>query len=150
MTLQWLIASLHLVALLVGAASVFSRGVLLKRIKDPSQLAPVFMSDNLWGLSGILFLATGVWRAFFGLEKDTDYYLSNPLFHAKMGLFILIILLEIKPARTLVRWRRTRGAEIDLGPAETLARVSHVQLGIITVMIFLAAGMARGLGASGG
>ncbi len=146
MTLRWLIASLHLVALAIGVGAVFARARSVRRVREAADLPSVFVADNLWGVAAILWLGTGVWRAFGGLEKGTAYYLSHPLFHAKLGLFIVVALLEIWPAMTLVKWRRARtaGMSVDLEKADALARISYLQLVLVVVMIFLATAIARG------
>jgi len=96
----------------------------------------------------VLFLVTGLGRAFGGLEKGAAYYLGNSLFHAKLGLFVLVVLLEIWPMVTLIRWRRTnrRGDPVSMAPAKKLARVSYVEALIVVVMMLLATGIARGMG----
>ena len=147
MTVQWLVASLHLVALAIGVAAVFARARSVRRVRDAADLPSVFVADNLWALAAILWLATGLWRAFGGIEKGTAYYVGHPLFHAKLGLFIVVVLLEIWPAVTLVKWRRarSRGESVDFGKAEALARISYAQLALVLVMVFLATAIARGL-----
>lgn len=148
MTLRWIVASIHLLALAIGAAGIFMRARALRNTREPGDLRAVFLADNLWGIASLLWLSTGVWRAFGGLEKGTDYYSSNPLFHAKFGLFFVVGLLEIRPMINLLKWRRaaSRGESIDLGKAKTFALISHVQLAIVLVMVFLATAMARGIG----
>ena len=148
MTLTWLIASLHLLALPLGAAAVFARARSLHRLRDAPGLSAVFRADNLWAMAAALWIGTGVWRAFGGLEKGTAYYLANPWFHAKLGLFVLILLLELWPMVTLIRWRALtrRGGTPDLRPARLLARISDLQLAIVVAIVVLAAGLARGFG----
>lgn len=147
MTLPWLVASFHLVALALGATAIHMRARYLSRLGGPQDLRSVFVADNLWGVAAVLWLGTGIWRAFGGLEKGTDYYLGHPLFHAKLGLFVLVVILEIRPMMDLIRWRRarSRGTEPDLSRARTWARISHIQLAIIMVMVFLATAIARNL-----
>ncbi len=148
MTLRWLIASIHLVALGVGLGAVFARAHALRSAREASDLDAVFLADKLWGVAALLWVATGVWRAFGGIEKGTAYYLAHPLFYAKLGIFVLIVLLEIRPAVALVKWRRLRAkaGPVDLALAPTFARISYVQLGLVLVIVFLATGIARGLG----
>jgi putative membrane protein len=83
-----------------------------------------------------------------GYEKGTTYYLGNHLFRTKMALFGAILLLELWPMVTLIRWRLTmrRGAAIDARVAPSLARISVVQAVLVLAMVFAASGMARGLG----
>jgi putative membrane protein len=81
------------------------------------------------------------------LEKGTAYYLAQPFFHAKMGLYLLLALLELWPMVTLIRWRvdRSRGREPDLAPVAMFARINTVEIVGVLVMPLLAAAMARGL-----
>ena len=151
MTLRWLVASIHLIALTIAVAAIFARGRALQRVREAADLRPVLLADNWWGVSGLLLLGTGLWRAFGGLEKGAAYYLGNPLFHAKLGLFVLVLLLELWPMVTLIRWRMAqRGSrDVDVCRAPSFARVSYVQLAILVVLLFLATAIARGMGAQG-
>ena len=151
MTLRWFVASLHLLALGIGLGAVFTRARTLRSPLAPPDLARLFAADNLWGVAAVLWLATGLLRAFGGLEKGSAYYLHNHFFLTKMALFLVILALELKPMITLIRWRQQvrRGEAIDKWPTRGLARISYVQGGIVALMVFLAAAMARGLGATG-
>lgn len=147
MTLRWIIASVHILALVLGAVAIIARARALNNAKDGAGLPPVFIADNWWGVSGALLLITGLWRAFGGLEKGSAYYLQNGLFHAKLGLFVLVLLLELWPMITLIRWRLAtrRSREIDTSPAPLFARISYVQCGILVAIVFLATAIARGI-----
>jgi putative membrane protein len=149
MTIRWLFAAIHLLALAIGVAAVWTRARGFRALSgDIKQLARVFAADGFWGLSALLWLGTGLPRAFGGLEKGADYYLGNPLFHAKLTLFGLIVLLELWPMITLIRWRTRlrRGEPIDTSKARTFARISEVQAGLVVAIVFLATALARGLG----
>jgi len=148
MTVRWLVATFHLLALAIGLGAIVVRGRLLRRLQVPDELPAVFRADNLWGLAALLWLGTGLARAFGGLEKGTEYYITHPLFLTKMVLFVIVVLLEVRPAMTLVRWRRRyrSGAELELGPARWMAMISSVQGGIVVVIVFLATAIARGIG----
>jgi putative membrane protein len=86
-------------------------------------------------------------RAFGGYEKGSDYYLHQPLFHLKMTLFVLILLMELAPMITLIKWRiaKARGAVLDPGRAKLFARISHVEALLLVLMMVAATGMARGV-----
>src|SRR3546814_12900469 len=75
-------------------------------------------------------LATGLLRAFAGLEKGTDFYLASHLFWLKMALFVAIVLLEIRPMLTFMRWRAVvRGgdtrSEEHTSELQSLMRISY-------------------------
>lgn len=146
MTLRWLLASLHLLAFGLGLGAVFARGRALAAARAVADLRPVFLADNLWGVAAVLWLATGLWRLLGQLEKSTAYYLGHPLFHVKLGLFLLILLLELWPMVTLIRWRRAarQSVSLDLTRAPLLARISYVQLALVLAILFLATAIARG------
>jgi len=93
-----------------------------------------------------LWIVTGLWRAFGGLEKGTQYYVNNRVFYVKMGLLVLILLLEIWPMTSLIRWRIAvrRGQSIDLTSAPAFARISQLQAALVVLMVFAATALARG------
>jgi putative membrane protein len=148
MMARWLAASLHLLALGMGLGAVWARGRALRSALAPDDLRRVFLADNFWGLAAFLWISTGVWRLFGGLEKGTGYYLQNHVFLAKMGFLVLILLLEIGPMMTLIRWRRSvaRGEPPDTSRAGKLATISLVQAGLVVLMVLAATAMARGVG----
>jgi putative membrane protein len=150
MTLRWLLASLHLLALGLGLGAVWVRGRALSSKLDDRGLRSVFLADMWWGIAAFLWIGTGVWRLLAGLEKNTGYYFQNHLFLAKMGLLGIILILEVWPMITLIKWRRTvrAGALPITRAAPALARISFAQAVLVMLMVFLASAMARGFGVS--
>jgi putative membrane protein len=143
-----LVSSLHLLALAIGLPAVFLRGRALKGPLDADGLRRLLAADNAWGIAAVLWIVTGLLRAFGGLEKGTEFYLRSPLFWTKMGLFLLVLLLEIRPMATFIRWRIQlgRGQALDTSRARALYTLNHVELAIVVVMVFVASLMARGVG----
>ena len=143
-----IVSALHLLALAIGLPSVFLRGRALRGRLDREGLRRVFAADTVWGIAAALWLVTGLLRAFGGLEKGTAFYLGSWLFLTKMGLFVLIVALEIRPMVTLIRWRAAmRGAGTpDTSAARSLYHLNHVELALVVVMVFVASFMARGYG----
>ncbi len=148
MLIRWLFAALHLFALGIGLGSVWARGRALRGALDRVGLARVFYADTWWGIAAILWIATGLTRAFGGLEKGAFYYLHNHLFGLKMALLGLILALEVSPMLTLLRWRRelARGEQPNTSAAPRFARVSFLQAGLVGLMVLAATAMARGYG----
>lgn len=146
MILRWLVATVHLLVLPLGLGAIWARARALAHATGSKDLARVFLADNLWGLAAVLWIATGLWRAFGGLEKGTAYYLHDHAFYVKMGLLIVILLLEIWPMTTLIRWRirAQRSPVVDIHVAPVLARVSYAQVGLVILMVFAATAVARG------
>lgn len=148
MTLPWLLAALHLLALGIGLGAVWARGRVLRGTLDARELPRLFRADALWGAAAALWISTGLWRFLGGLEKGTSYYLQNHVFLTKMGLLLIILLLEIRPMVTLIRWRRASatGQSFDTGAASSMATISFIQVALVVLMVFAASAMARGIG----
>jgi putative membrane protein len=148
MIIRWIVAALHLLALGIGLGAVWTRARALRSLPEPSAFGRAFLADGLWGAAAGLWIVTGLARAFGGLEKGTTYYLQNSAFHTKMGLLVLILVLEVWPMMTLIRWRiaHRKGQPIDTAPAARMATISYLQAFLVVAMVFAATAMARGIG----
>jgi putative membrane protein len=149
-TTRWLMAALHLIGFGIALGPIWARARALRGTLDHAGLSRVFVADNWWGVSAVVLIGTGMVRAFGGLEKGTSYYLGNHLFLTKMALVALVLALETVPMMALIRWRVAvrKGLLPDTHLARRYARISAVQAALIVAMVFLATGMARGLGSS--
>lgn len=149
MTLRWLLAATHLLALGIGLGAVWVRAKSLRGRLDPQGLKRIFVADAWWGVAAVLWIVTGLWRLFGATEKTTEYYFGNHVFWTKMALFVGIILMEIRPMLALGRWRRdvARGIPPETSSAGRLARISQAQAFMIVLIVLAATAMARGLGA---
>lgn len=147
MTTRYLLATIHLVALAIGIAAAYGRWRALKRTKGTADLKDVFLADNFYGIAFLLWIISGLWRAFGGAEKGTDYYLGSHWFIGKMGLLVLVLALELYPMITLIKWRIAlkKGGAIDLSRTPMLAHLTLVQIPLLVVVVFMATAMARGL-----
>jgi len=143
-----IVSALHVLALALGLPSVYLRGRALKGPLDAAGLKRLFTADGVWGIAALVWIATGLLRAFGGLEKGTQFYLTSPLFWVKMTLFVLILLLEIWPMATFIRWRMAvgRGGPPDTARARELYLVNHIEMALVVLMVFVASFMARGIG----
>ena len=148
MTTRWLLAFVHLLALPIGLSAVGARSRALKAAARGESLKPVFVADTWWGIAALIWISTGLVRYLGGTEKPTDYYNNNWIFIAKMGMLALILLLELWPMITLVRWRINAKKQVsfDTTPARAMATISDIQAILVFLMIAAAAAMARGIG----
>jgi putative membrane protein len=139
---------LHVFALALGLPAVFFRGRALKGPLDDAEFKRLFAADNVWGVAGVLWVATGLLRAFGDLEKGSRFYLGSNLFWTKVTLFIAILALEVWPMVTFIRWRvqRRRGAWPETAKRRALYVINHIQLGLVLVIVLVASFMARGFG----
>ena len=146
-----LLSALHVLALGIGLGAVFMRGRWLRKLRagpEPRALDGLFAADSLWGLAALLWLVTGLARAFGHVERAPEFYLRNGLFWVKMALFLSVVALEIWPMVTFIRWRSARRTERPLPQFDRLSGlvlVDDLQTALVVVIPFVAAAMARGL-----
>jgi putative membrane protein len=147
MDLPFFLAVLHLITFGLGAGSCWARARALGKLKGSDGLKDVFFADNLWGLAALLWIVTGLWRAFGGAGKGADFYLHDTAFLVKMALFAVVFMLEIRPMVTLIRWRirLAKGLPVDLTSAPMLAQITYVQLLLLIPIVMMAAAIARGI-----
>jgi putative membrane protein len=105
--------------------------------------------DLFFGIAAVVVIVTGVARVVFGL-KGADFYLHNPIFWTKMGLFLLVGLLSIAPTVHYLRWNAalSAGADSVRDEPSTYGRIRSLLIAEIVVLAFIplcAALMSRGL-----
>ncbi len=104
------------------------------------------------GIAAGVILVVGALRVLY-FEKGAEYYMHNVVFHAKLGLFLIVGLLSIYPTFEFLKWRKwTRAGnapEIMPSKLRALRLVLHLELTGIALIIFCAALIAHGVGTSG-
>lgn len=133
-------------------AAIDARARAMRRLGSPPALRDAFIADSWWGVSALLWIGTGLMRWLMGTEKPAEFYNSNHIFYAKMGLLVLVLVLEIWPMMTLIRWRiaKAKGtlpAVEDMMPVgRRISTISTVQGFLLIGMVVSAVLMARGFG----
>jgi putative membrane protein len=82
------------------------------------------------------------------VEKAPEFYLRNGFFWLKMTLFVSVLVLEIWPMTTFMRWRSAlrKGQPLPgLQRLSGLVVVDDIETAIVVVIPFVAAAMARGI-----
>ena len=141
--LDILIRYLHLGAVLVLAGTLIIENMAMAPHISREDLRNLLKVDAAYGLSALVVLACGLTLWFTG-AKPSDFYSGNPIFHAKLSLFVVVGLLSIYPTVFLLRHRKSEAETLEV-PAgvRRVLRVELVLLAIIPVLAFL---MARGVG----
>jgi putative membrane protein len=144
---DFLLAALHhglafsLAALLAVELALLRTGV------KGSEVARLARVDGAYGAAAGGLLLVGVARVVFG-AKGWDYYLWNPTFWAKIGVFGLIGLLSVPPTLRILRWRRARlddGERIPPDEVSALRFYVRMELAGVAIVLVLAAALARGV-----
>lgn len=139
------LASLHHLLVFGLMAMLAAESVLLSRPLDPAAIRRLFKVDSGYGMAAGLLLAAGLWRVFGG-TRGADFYLHNPWFHAKLALLPggdrVVVADAVVPAVAQGVARRCRLRSTPCEAARLRAAV-RLELGLVTLIFVLAAGMAR-------
>lgn len=147
-----LVAYLHFLSIFALFALLSVEHVLFKAPLDLRRARSLVITDLAYGICAGLVLLTGIARVLW-YGKGWQYYLHNGVFHAKVGLFILVGLLSILPTFVFLNWRHTlKAGQVPEPSTRQFALVTwsiRVELLLLLVIPLLAALMARGYGVSG-
>ncbi len=149
---QAILAYLHYLSIFVLFALLSVEHVQFKLPLDLLRARSLMITDIAYGVSASLVLLTGTLRVFWS-DKGLEYYLSNALFLAKVGLFLSIGLISIVPTFTFLNWRNDLQAgqipAVSSQQARWVTLCIRVELLLLLALPLLAVFMARGFGMFG-
>jgi putative membrane protein len=145
MIVSALLSSVHVLTLALGFGALFIRGRALAGPLDEAGWQGLLAADSVWGVAAGLWIASGLGRVFFG-GKEPSFYWHNGFFWVKLALFALVFMLELTPMMTFIRVRlaRRRNTALPRFSVEAYRRINSTEFGLVVVIVFVAALMARG------
>lgn len=138
-----LVKYLHLLGVFVLFSSLVVEHVLVKPEMSNADLKKILAIDLIYGLSVLVVLTAGL-SLWFLVGKPSGFYSSNPVFHIKVGLFLLIGLLSIYPTAFFLKNRKSSASFIALPKAVVM--FIRVELLFLVLIPLLAVLMAQGYG----
>ena len=152
MTLEAILAYLHLLAILTLVVFVASEAALCRpEWMNATIVNRLVTVDRIYGIAAGAVFATGLLRIYLG-TKGSGWYWGNWLLHVKLGLFVAVALLSIRPTLRFIRWQKDLKSTGTLPPEEEVRRTRKmvmVQAHIIPLIPLAAVFLARGFGARG-
>ncbi|MDB5879883.1 MAG: putative transrane protein [Variovorax sp.] len=150
MTLEAILAYLHLLAILTMVVFISSEAALCRvQWLNAAVVERLAKIDRVYGIAALAVIATGVARTVWGI-KGSAWYWTNPLLHAKLTLVVVIAVISIIPTLTFIRWRKalrnngTLPGEAEIRKARKLVMVqAHLLAVIPLVAVFLARGYGK-------
>ena len=147
MTLEAFLAAFHIVAILTLVVFLSSQAALCRpEWMNAAVVQRLARLDLIYGITAGILLLTGIARVVWG-AKGMGWYLSQPMLHIKVTLFVLAALLSIKPSIEFRRWLKAWKADGSL-PSETAVRAIRRwvmwQAHLIPVIAVIAVFWARG------
>ena len=147
MTLEAILAALHLLAILTFVVFLSSQAALC-RIEwlNAAVVERLGRLDVIYAVAAVLMIASGIARVVWGV-KGQSWYMSQPLFHVKMTLVVAMAVLSFWPSIAFRRWRRdlrTTGALPQAAEVARVRRLVMVQSHVLPVVAIIAVFWTRG------
>ena len=150
MTLEAILAYLHLLAILTMVVFIASEAALCRvEWLNAAVVERLARVDMIYGIAAVTVIATGVARTWWGM-KGSGWYWTQPLLHVKVTLFVVIGLMSIGPTVRFLRWRRNlraTGALPSDAEIRNTRRLVMIEAHLIALIPVFAVFLARGVGA---
>jgi putative membrane protein len=144
-----LLAYLHYISIFTLIVFLTAEAVVLRPDMTPEIRRRLARYDAVFGMAALAVLVTGVLRVLYG-AKGAAFYLHNPVFHVKIGLYILVGLLSIMPTVAILRWKKQGKTLPDFVPTPAeiakVLRLVMIESHLIIFIPLAAVLMARGIG----
>jgi len=142
-------AFIHFLAVFGVVATVFLEWQTMTPAPSHAEARRIQRCDRWYGMFAMLLVAVGLLRVYF-FEKGKAFYFGNPIFNAKMTLFILVGLVSIYPTIRFIKWRaQMRQGAAPVVSAEEYRRIMmslRAELLLLLATALCASLMARGVG----
>jgi putative membrane protein len=148
MLLDATLAYLHFLCIIALVSLILAEAALLRPALIAQSGRWLAKLDIGVAIAAVAVLASGLSRAVWG-AKGWGYYAHNPVFHTKIGVFVLIALLSIVPTLQFIRWAKAfRRDPAYMVPAAELKRAKRyvmIELHLLVLLPLFGVMMARGL-----
>lgn len=139
MMLESILATLHIVAILGIVVFSSSQAALCREEwMNAAVVRRLLRLDWIYLAAAAVLILSGVARVVWGI-KGWQWYVGQPLFHAKMTLIVITLLIVARPSLTIRRWVRTLDASGALPSRDEINRTRRAIMLHTHIMPFIAA-----------
>ena len=139
----------HLIVFGIAAVLAAELALMRPAAMSPHTVRLLGRFDAAYGVLALSILAIGFGRVFHG-AKGADFYLHNPSFWIKVGAFLVVGLLSVKPTLRILAWQKALKADAAFVPAQdeitALRKRMLAEIHVFALIPIAAAAMARGVG----
>lgn len=148
--MQVFLPYLHFIGIMVIMGALISEHLMLKPGILKQQIKSLAGVDLIYWLAIILVLASGLLRWLVFDPKGVDFYSKNPLFHIKLTVFFIMVILSVFPTIKLRRWNKQarQGNHLDISDKNIKKQLMFIRIELLLLAIIplLAVMVALGKG----
>lgn len=140
---------LHFIGIMLMMSALFTEYMLIKSqlVKDRIRLLTVV--DLVFGISAAIVIVSGLLRWFLVDAKGAGYFNTQPFFHIKLTLFVLMIVLSIFPSRKFHSWKRMSRKDDQFEPSAKEVRkqllIIRIEMTLMLIIPILAVLVNQGI-----
>ena len=143
------VAYIHYVSFMVCFAALVLERRLIRPSPERSEAVLMVITDVVYGVAALALLVSGILRVVhFG--QGSSFYMENPLFWWKVGLYLSVGALSLYPTVTYILWaiplRKGELPQVSEALAQRLRWILNVEIAGFALIPLLATLMARGVG----
>ncbi|RXK01121.1 hypothetical protein CRU98_01335 [Arcobacter sp. CECT 8986] len=133
----------HFFGIIFFSSSLVFEHLLLKQKITNENFKRVCSVNIYFIVSALIVFVTGIclWLV---VGKDASFYTQNPIFHIKITLFLLIILISLLPTRYFLKNKNTQEDIINV--PKKMIMFLRVELLFLIIIPLLAVLMSQGYG----
>ncbi len=144
-----LVAYVHYVSFMFCFGALVFERARVKANPARDEAIAMVIADIIYGIAGLSLLLSGIFRV-IKYGQGSEFYIHNPLFWIKVGIFIVVGLLSLYPTITYLLWAipLSKG-DLPKVSDDLVARlriILNVELLGFTLIPLFATLMARGIG----
>jgi putative membrane protein len=132
---------LHFIGIMSLSATLVAQHLIISSQVTREQFKKIAFLDLIYIISIILTLIGGLSLWLF-VGKDASFYSTNWVFHLKLAMFVLVILLSIYPTKFFLKNKKTSDETIKI--PKVIVMLFRMQLALIFIMPLLGVLIARG------
>ncbi len=99
-----LIPYLHYIGIMILMGALLAEYFIVKQDISAAQIKSLANIDLVYGTAAVLVIVSGLLRWFVFDSKGAAYFNANPLFHIKLSLFVVIVILSLFPTMKFHKW----------------------------------------------
>ncbi|WP_299941111.1 DUF2214 family protein [uncultured Microbulbifer sp.] len=133
----------HFLGIILLASMLISENILFSKTLVIEMRKKLAFIDLVYGISAVLTLTAGLFLWLY-VGKPKEFYSDNPVFHAKLGLFLVIALISVIPTVFLLKNRNSAKPVLDV-PTHIIA-IKRLELLLLLMLPYLGVLISRGTG----
>ncbi len=128
---------LHYIGIMILMGALLAEYFIVKQDISAVQIKSLANIDLVYGIAAALVLVSGLLRWFVFDSKGAAYFNANPLFHIKLTLFVVIVILSLFPTKKFLKWRKqvSRGELNELSSKEMRKPLLFIQIELLLLVL---------------